>query len=159
MDKLYHTGYPRKKALILKYCALEPYSGTHSMMIKIIKYWFILISLQNVDDIWNNMGRTVNCAINQATGGADVDVDIPNPSDFNSNLPFKLFAHGFGDTLVDVKKDLFVHSKLKIAQLIISFLTFHFYSLKSGWMQRYNKNVNVVLIDWSSLAKVGQVRY
>ena len=69
------------------------------------------------------MGKTVNCAINQATGGADVDVDIPNPRDFNPALPFKLFTHGFADTLIAVKKDLFVHSKLmlKMGQLFISF--------------------------------------
>ena len=78
-------------------------------------------------DIWA-MGEDITC--NMDDQGNVLEFSIP--SNFDQSLPLKLFTHGFNSGMEkgEGEKELFV----------------------SAWMKAYQNNVNVILLEWETLA-------
>jgi len=81
------------------------------------------------DSIWN-MGDDIQCVVN------DDKVQVTLPSDyFDSSKPIKLYTHGYGG-----------NAKYRGTKFV------------EQWMTAYNKDVNVILVDWEELARVEQFK-
>jgi len=78
---------------------------------------------ENAEEIWQIMGKNIDCHIQ------DNKAEITMPGDFNGNLPIKILTHGFSDTTNNDK-----------ARFV------------DAWMTKYNREVNVILVDWHQLA-------
>jgi len=83
------------------------------------------IPSEDPDDIWD-MGENITCSVED--GGA---VYISVPDGFQAGIPFKVFTHGFSSRIIGDEKTAFVNA----------------------WMSSSDKPVNVILVDWSGLAK------
>ena len=86
---------------------------------------------EDFNQMWAE-GTDITCAVNDE----DDDVNVEIPTVLNPNLPVKLLAHGFQDTVVNNK---------------LAFVP--------AWMQKYNNEVNVILMDWSHLARGPPTEY
>merc|ERR1719188_1780611 len=80
---------------------------------------------QDPSEIWNDMGANITCTVSD-----DLSVDLILPDNFNQDLPFKVFTHGFSSRVYEDDKTTFVEA----------------------WMNQYEKKVNVILVDWRNLA-------
>jgi len=80
---------------------------------------------QNPSEIWNDMGANITCTVSD-----DLSVSLILPDNFNQDLPFKVFTHGFSSRVYEDDKTTFVEA----------------------WMNQYEKKVNVILVDWRNLA-------
>merc|ERR1719277_1759112 len=81
------------------------------------------------DSIWN-MGDDIKCVVN------DDKVQVTLPEDyFDSSKPIKLYTHGYGG-----------NAKYRGTKFV------------EEWMRAYNKDVNVILVDWQELAKQEQFK-
>jgi len=74
--------------------------------------------------IWFGMGVNISCSVQD-----DNDVKVIVPPEFDSRLPIKAFTHGFSSTAID-DNTAFVNA----------------------WMNRYDKKIAVILVDWQPLA-------
>ena len=79
---------------------------------------------EDFNKMWEE-GLDIACTVNNEN-----DVNVEPPPSLNPKLPVKLLTHGFQDTVIS-NKLLFV----------------------PAWMERYNNQVNVILLDWSHLAR------
>jgi len=80
------------------------------------------------DSIWN-MGDDIKCVVN------DDAVQIEPPTYFDSSKPIKLYTHGYGG-----------NAKGRGTKFV------------EQWMTAYNRDVNVILVDWEELARVDQFK-
>jgi len=80
------------------------------------------------DSIWN-MGDDIKCVVN------DDAVQIEPPTYFDSSKPVKLYTHGYGG-----------NAKGRGTKFV------------EQWMTAYNRDVNVILVDWEELARVDQFK-
>jgi len=71
------------------------------------------------------MGANITCSVQD-----EDHVSISTPPDFVSNLPMKIFTHGFSDSVMRDEKTLFV----------------------DAWMSHYEQGVSVILVDWNRIA-------
>jgi len=58
---------------------------------------------QNPSEIWNDMGANITCTVND-----DLSVSLILPDNFNQDLPFKVFTHGFSSRVYEDDKTTFV---------------------------------------------------
>jgi len=75
-------------------------------------------------EIWNDMGVDITCKVHN-----DLTVDLKLPEQFNTSLPLKGLTHGFSSK-VSGGKTAFV----------------------DAWMKKYNREVNVILLNWPKLS-------
>merc|ERR1712025_435476 len=80
---------------------------------------------QDASEIWNDMGANITCTVSD-----DMSVSLILPDNFNKDLPFKVLTHGFSARVYEDDKTSFVEA----------------------WMNKYDKQVNVILVDWRNLA-------
>merc|ERR1712025_712610 len=80
---------------------------------------------QDPSEIWNDMGANITCTVSD-----DLSVSLILPDNFNKDLPFKVLTHGFSARVYEDDKTSFVEA----------------------WMNKYDKQVNVILVDWRNLA-------
>jgi len=81
------------------------------------------------EEIWNKMGGNITCLVEEGEAGLGVSVEVPQG--FLADKPFKVFTHGFSSKIIGDGKTEFVNA----------------------WMSTTEKSVNVILVDWSGLAK------
>merc|ERR1712168_1619467 len=81
------------------------------------------------DSIWN-MGDDIKCVVNNGK----FQVELPSDY-FDSSKPIKLYTHGYGG-----------NAKYRGTKFV------------EQWMAAYNKDVNVILVDWQELAKQEQFK-
>merc|ERR1712227_281878 len=80
----------------------------------------------DADEIWYGMGMNISCTVQDEN-----TVSVTAPTDgFKSNLPFKVFTHGFSSRIIGEDKTAFV----------------------DAWMSHYEKEASVILVDWHNLA-------
>jgi len=79
------------------------------------------------NNIWS-MGDDMNCEVND-----DGSVQVYPPRSFDLRKPIKLYTHGFRGNAKDRGTEFVVQ-----------------------WMNAYNKDVNVILVDWEELARINQ---
>jgi len=80
------------------------------------------------EDIWDDMGEDIYCNVNN-----DLTVNLVLPAGFDTTKPIKMVTHGFSSSATGGKTQ-FVNA----------------------WMERFNKEVNVILLNWPDLAFFGQ---
>jgi len=81
------------------------------------------------DSIWS-MGDDIQCVVKD-----DLTVQVIPPTYFNSSKPIKLYTHGYGG-----------NAKYRGTKFV------------EQWMTAYNRDVNVILVDWEELARVDQFK-
>merc|ERR1719188_1306070 len=75
---------------------------------------------QDPSEIWNDMGANITCTVSD-----DMRVSLDLPDDFRTDLPFKVYTHGLSSTVYEDVFEVFV----------------------GAWMNKYEKQVNVILVD------------